>query len=209
MKHDKQNVSCGFGFVMTALYCAPALAGSHLWRINEVFSNADGTIQFIEMKECCGSPNEIALVGRWVLSDTTGNQFDFPANLAPGTTANKHLLFATAGFAALPGAPTPDFVIADNFFDLNQDQLTYWMYPAATLTFGIGELPTDGINSLNADATTGTNSPTNFADETGTVNTSGPPVPTTSQWGLILMALVILLVGTIGSRMRRVEKTVA
>ena len=33
-------------------------AGSHLWVINELFSNADGTIQFVEMYNCC-EPMEI------------------------------------------------------------------------------------------------------------------------------------------------------
>lgn len=35
---------------VTVLWLSPpVLAGSHLWVINEVFSNADGTVQFVEM----------------------------------------------------------------------------------------------------------------------------------------------------------------
>lgn len=91
-----------------AWMAADAQAGSHLWRFNEIFSNTDGTIQFIELHECCGSNAEVNLSGKWVLSDATGNQFFFPENLIPPTA--KHLLLATAGFAALPGAPTPDYL---------------------------------------------------------------------------------------------------
>ena len=29
----------------------PLLAGAHTWNVNEVFSNADGTVQFIELVE--------------------------------------------------------------------------------------------------------------------------------------------------------------
>lgn len=149
-----------------------AHAGSHSWRIHEIFSNADGTIQFIEMEECCGSSVETALGGKWIRSAATGNQFDFPASIS-GDTANQYLLLATAGFAALPGAPTPDYIISDNFFATGGDTLTYWMYPPATMTFGAGALPLDGINSLDRDGTTGLNSPTNFAGVTGTVDASG------------------------------------
>ena len=80
-----------------------AEAGSHSWRVSEVFSNADGTIQFIELKECCGLAGENGIHTHPVRSLT--NEFPFPAPLNQGSTANKHLLLGTAAFAALPGAP--------------------------------------------------------------------------------------------------------
>ncbi len=169
--------------VILTLAAPPALAGSHLWRINEVFSSADGSVQFIEMKECCGANNETGLSGKWIRSDTTGNQFNFPGNL-PCCTANRHLLLATAAFAALPGAPTPDYIISENFLDLDADLLTYWMYGAAAFPFGSGELPTDGTHSLVCTAGGGggctttaseVNSPTNFAGETGSVEVVDEP----------------------------------
>ncbi len=147
---------------------APVSAASHLWRFNEIYSNADGTIQFIEMKECCGGVAEWGLGEKWVLAVNAGNQFIFPENLS-GDTAFQHLLLATAGFAALPGVPKPDFIIQDGFLPFDGDTLEYWLYPAATWSYAEGELPLDGILSLNVDHTTGVNSPTNFAGETGSV----------------------------------------
>ncbi len=170
---------------LLTLAAPPALAGSHLWVIHEVFSSADGSVQFIEMEECCGADNEIFINGRWILSDTTGNQFVFPANLPPGTTANAHLLLATEAFAALPGAPTPDYIISENFFDLHEDTLNYWLYTAAKFPFGLGDLPTNGTDSLvcvtgDAGGCTATatevNSPTNFDGDTGSVE-AGPCNP--------------------------------
>ena len=36
-----------------------ALAGQHTWDVNEVFSNADGTIQFVELWEANGGTGEV------------------------------------------------------------------------------------------------------------------------------------------------------
>ena len=121
--------------LLVCLASTPAMAASHLWRIHEVFSSADGTIQFIEMRECCGAPDETDLEGFFLLSNTDHNFFFFPEDLPPGSTANKHLLLATPGFAALPGAPAPDYIIQDNFFSTVEDTLTYFFFPAATLSF--------------------------------------------------------------------------
>ncbi len=155
---------------------SPAVAGSHLWQINEIFSSADGTVQFIEMRECCGAPSETGIGGKWVLSDATGMQFDFPASLT-GSTANMHLLLATAAFAALPGAPTPDYIIPENFFSLDADTLDYWFYAGATMTYTSGQLPLDGLNSLDRNGVVEVNSPTNFAGDSGSVTLTPPTGP--------------------------------
>ncbi len=174
MKVKRRIVMLGAASIgLLGLAGPSAMAGSHSWRINEIFSNADGTIQFIEMKECCGFDNEIGLANKWVSSKATGNMFIFPANLVP-PTGDRYLLLATAAFAALPGAPTPDYIIPAGFFAIEGDSIEYWFYSAATLTFGPGELPTDCINSLNDGGDdpnfTGPNSPTNYNDETGSID---------------------------------------
>ncbi len=156
-----------------AFTSASAMAGGHTWRVNELFSTADGTIQFIELKECCGMNAEIAVGGHDVSSNA--NSYFFPGNLAccvayPNCcTAGKNVLLATAGFAALIGAPTPDNIIPAGFFSVAGDTITYWVY--STQTFLAGALPTDGINSLNyPGATTAANSPTNYAGATASLN---------------------------------------
>jgi hypothetical protein len=186
---------------LAVLVAPSAFAGSHLWRFNEIFSNADGTIQFIELKECCGSDDEKFLVNKWVSSDATNEMYVFPHSLTE-PTANRHLLIATAGFAALPGAPTPDFIMQDGLFSLTGDTLRYWSYAAATMTYGPDDLPTDGVTSMTADLSTEVNSPTNFAGATGSVTAGGGPVPTTSQWGFLTMTLAVLAAATLVLRMR-------
>ncbi|MCI0366629.1 MAG: hypothetical protein L0219_22420 [Phycisphaerales bacterium] len=156
---------------------ATSHGASHLWRFQEVFSNADGSIQFIEMKECCGAPNETFLDNKWVRSDLVNVSYVFPNNLpCSNCTANKHLLLATQSFADLPGAPTPDFIIPPNIFSLSNaphDTLRYWLYTDATWTFDL-DVPTDGVHSLVhplslAPDFVAVNSPTNFAGQTGSV----------------------------------------
>ncbi len=187
MRSSSARIPVGFLVTLTYLFAGsvPAFASAHTWRINELFSNADGTIQFIEVKECCGSPNEILLGGKDVESTATGNIFVFPANLALGTTANKHILLATAGFAALPGAPTPDHIIPDNFFDQSADSVTYYVYD--TMTFAAGVYPLDGVSSLQdtpAGFTVGPNSPTNCSGATGSVDAGGGPPTVTVTFDL-------------------------
>ena len=184
------------GAMVAISSATPTFAGSHLWRFNEIFSNADGTIQFIEMKECCGSTIETAIGGKWVLAVNTGNQFTFPSNLS-GNTANRHLLLATQAFADLSGVPTPDYIIPDNFLPLGGDTLEYWMYPDATWSYGPGALPVDGVDSLGVDDTVGPNSPTNYAGDSGSVNRNTAPIPAVSVWGLVVMILLMLTAGTV------------
>ncbi len=166
-------------FVVLLCSVAPAASGVHLWRIGEIFSNTDGTIQFIEMATCCGSAGgEIFLGGQSLKSNT--HTFTFPANLDM-TTPNKHVLLATNGFAVLPGAPAPDYIIADNFFSTGGDTLSFAVYD--TLIFPAGALSTDGTTSLNKnpdDATDTTfaapNTPTNLHEQSGSISAvSGPP----------------------------------
>src|SRR5262245_37479564 len=153
-----------------AISGTPALGASHLWRFNEIFTNADRTIMFVEMKECCGAPDETFLANKWIQSSATGEQYTFPINLpCTGCTANEHLLLATQGFADLPGAPTPDFIIQPDFFSTGPDTLTYWFYPAATWSYPANVVPTDGVHSYTRLGQVIVNSPTNFAGHSGSV----------------------------------------
>ena len=183
MKCFKRRIlRAGWACALVALACSRTVnAGSHSWDFVEVFSTADGSIQFIELMETNGFDGEIALAGKKVISAATGNEFTFPANLVP-PTGDKHLLLATAGFAALPGAPTPDYIIVDGFFDPDGDTLTYHVYDA--FTFGKGQVPTDCINSLYRDLSNDANTPTNYQDESGTVDACPADVTTPHDYSI-------------------------
>jgi serralysin len=153
-----------------------AQASFHFWDINEVYSNADGSVQYIEL--FTASNNQQFTSGRVINVEDGGviiNTFTFPGP-TPSPTAEHHLLIATPGFAVLPGAVTPDFTLpSTSFFNQAAAITTIDFMLADLLTFTNVNLPTDGVLSLNANLTTGTNSPTNFNGDAGSL-TSTPPL---------------------------------
>ena len=159
------------------------LASFHLWKFDEVFSNSTGTVQFIEMSDAF---NGEEFVGGMQLK-SNAHTFTVPANLPSSSTANHHMLFATAGFGSLPGGVAPDYVIPAGFFNPAGDTLD-WAGGFDHKTFGT--VPTDGVTSLTIPAgSTQINSPVNFADAKGSVSLLAPePVGST----LILMAIIAI-----------------
>ena len=184
----------------SATPASSATPNSHLWVVNELFSSPDGVVQFIEMRECCGSTIEIFTDGLSLYSDATGQQFTLDHNLS-GNSAHRSLLFGTAAFAALPGAPTPDFILPDHFFSVTGDTIRWHIYTNATLTFANGQLPIDGQNSLNRGLGPRPNSPTNFAGQSGSVNILGVPA-LRGRW-LVPLAGLVLVSGLLALRRLR------
>jgi len=116
----------------------------------------------------------------------------FPNDLPSNQTANKFLLIGTTAYAGLDGAVTPDYILADEFL----------FTVGGTVDFGLdvsvithGALPTDGIFSLNADGSIGTNSPTNFAGDTSSVIAPAVvPVPA-AAWLFVSGLLGVVALG--------------
>lgn len=188
--------------LLGVLMAAPAKAGSHLWDINELFSDSTGSIQFIELHVPCagtGCANEIFLNGLALASLATGNEVLFPDNLPADSTAFAYLLYGTQAFADLPGAPVPDVILPPNFFSLDGDTIRWHMGQPGydEMTFASGQVPVDGITSLRGDFSTELNSPTNFAGESGVVHGGGGAVPAASTWALLVLAAVLLVAGSI------------
>ena len=167
-----------------------AEASFHTWDINEIYSNADGTIQFIEMKETAGFNSQHLLSGHSFT--TTANTFNF-SNLPNNQTANKFFLMATSGFAVLVGAPVPDYVIPDGFFSVTGDTLNF-AGGFDIVTFGPGDLPGCVKFSMNDNLTVGLNSPRNFAGSSTTLFSTLPAGDLDDDCG-VDMSDVILLAG--------------
>lgn len=147
--------------------CAlPARAAYHLFRIDQVYSNSDGSVQFVVMRESTGTNNE----NRWVgVTLTTTNRFGvakeitFPSNIG-SQTANRSVLVATPGFAAL-GLVTPDFTMPARFIPIDGGTLDFAAIDRITLP----PLPIDGVLSVDRDGLLMVGSPKNFANATTTM----------------------------------------
>ena len=157
----------------------------HLYDVGELYSHADGTIQFVELYQPGGGAtgeDEWALKRLKEVQGGTTHTYIFQTALPSNTTINKKVLVATQGFADL-GIVTPDYIIPNNFlFITGGGTTTFGTSVTAVDTVVHGNLPTDIAHSIvitrgdDADPqvfSTQLNSPTNFAGVTGHIN--APP----------------------------------
>jgi len=167
-----------------ALVALPARATFHTYQIQEVFSNADGTVQYVVLHEAIGANGQNLLGQGHALTSIQGMNmqvFAFPDDLPcvggggggygymPCQTAFTHVLVATAGFAAL-NLVTPDYIVPNGFVPLSGtinyagvDQVTY------------GQLPSDGVSAIDRNNMVITNIATNFAGQSASVSAAPPP----------------------------------
>ena len=167
-----RTLAFGTALLAAATTTRPAQAFFHLWRFTEVFSSADGDVQFIELAASANGEN--FATGATITSASTGKVFTFPENLT-GSTANKRLLIATSGFGSLAGAVAPDYTLpSTDFFNPAGDTLTLFLsFQIDARTYA--SVPTDGVMSrIFPSNTLATNSPTNYSGNAGSVNLAPP-----------------------------------
>ncbi len=158
MRHAARAVFALLAFIVAI----PASAAFHLWTMNELYSNASGSVQFLEVTALTGGQQFVA--GHTLRSTIGGTTqtFNIPSDL-PGDTTGRRMLIATH-----------DFVVPNGFFSTTGGSLNWgegsdiWAY---------GALPSGNL-SLNRDGTTAVNSPRNFAGASGTVGASSGPTAT-------------------------------
>jgi hypothetical protein len=164
-------------------------AAFHLWNVKEVFSNADGSVQFVEMFD--NSPGETAVSGIKLRSNSDGviKEFTFPGNL--GNSTPGHMLIATSGFGSLTGGVATTFTFDQSstaltlpFFNPNATNITFTFTGSGdTMALTGAALPKDGIRSLTdanasgfpnltSNNSSGVNSPTNLLGTSGGINLS-------------------------------------
>jgi serralysin len=160
---------------LVGVWTIPARGSYHEWRISEIYSNASGSVQFIEFLQPAEEfDDERFLSGQTLTDSALGHSFSFSTNLPLEPPASSRFLVATPGYAALARVPQADYVLpANNFFSTAGDTLTFASF-VDQATFTGAQLPTNGVNSLNRDYgvsafTTARNSPTNFFGQTGSV----------------------------------------
>jgi Ca2+-binding RTX toxin-like protein len=147
----------------------------HEFHIEEVYSNQDGTIQFVEfLGDANGQEFWSGHTLQVLQSGPTTNTFTFTHNLPVGdATSNKSVLVASQGYAdlaALAGLPAPDFIVPNGFLFTAGDIRVFFpsMLGGDTTVFSP---PRDGVlsNYFFPGITTGTNSRSNLAGASGVI----------------------------------------
>jgi hypothetical protein len=170
-------------WLFSVLAAPAAWASFDFFQIEEIFSNADGTVQYVVLHEVAGMNGENFLAGHTFISTSGGTTqtFTFPTNLpggmqgpygeGPSPTAFARVLIATQGFAQL-GLVTPDYVIPNGFIPLANGTINYAGVDQVSYT----ALPTDGASAVNRSGMTLQNLATNFAGQSGSVTAAPPQV---------------------------------
>ena len=173
-----------FAALICAAVAAPSYAAFHLFRIDQIYSNADGTVQYVVMHESTGSDGENFWAGNLFTATSAAGmqQFQFPANLPSSSTASKRVLIATSGFAAL-GLVTPDYTIPNGFVPKGGGTISY---ASGVDHVSFGALPSDGATAIDRNGNAVPATPTNFAGATATLTAAPPPMtgPDIDQQGL-------------------------
>lgn len=151
---------CAVGLA-AAMITSPAQAAFHLWTIREIYTDASGSLQFIELFT---SSSGQSVVNSQSISVVGGNTFTLPNSGLAGNTANRALLFGTAGLQAA-GGPVPDYIIPNNFLFLGGGTVNFFGANSGPYT----ALPTDGNLSRTWTGGNAVNSPQNYAGTVGHV----------------------------------------
>lgn len=157
-----------------------AFASFHLFRIEQIFSNADGTVQFIVLRESAGANGESFWANQSLTSTHLGatKTFTFPSNLPSSSTAGKRVLVATPGFAAL-GVVTPDYTIPNGFLATDGGTVNFAGVDPVAYT----ALPVDGVHAIDRTGASIQNVATNFAGQAGSVAPASAPInPAVGLW---------------------------
>ena len=137
----------------------------HLWNISEIYSNDDGSVQYIELFTQASGQQFVSGhdINSLEQDNSTRATFTFPTN-SPAGTSGRHLLLATSGFSDVAGV-NPDFTIPENFLSLAGGTVQF--VGAGMLAFGV--FPSDSSLAIQNDGSVATASPTNFAGVVGSI----------------------------------------
>jgi len=158
------------GVVLAMLVAVTPVQGAfHLWNIREVYTDASGTKQFIELFTSASGQTFVGGQQIRVSDGVTTHTFTISGNLA-SDSANHALLFGTASITNF-GSPKPNYVLPDNFVFANGGTISFFGANSGAYT----ALPADGVLSRTWSDGNAINSPQNFGGESGTISIPNSP----------------------------------
>lgn len=150
-----------------------ARAAFHLWEIGEVYSSADGSVQFVELTALASGQQFLANQQLRSTNSAGVSTFIFPTNL-PGDSSGRTCIIGTTNVGLVPGGVTPNYIIPPNFIrrptGVGSAAVIFNPLPSVVVTTN---LPTDGEAALRRVGATvvvaPTNSPRNFAAQSNSI----------------------------------------
>lgn len=161
-----------FAALALGLSAMTAWAAAATFQIETIYSNADGAVQYVVLRETAGLNGQQALSGGGLAVNHAGftKVFTFLNDLPSSATANRRVLIASQGLATL-GIIVPDYVFPDRFLATYGATLSLSGVDSVTYS----ALPTDGVNAIDRTGVPIPNVATNFAGASAVI----PPLPVT------------------------------
>jgi hypothetical protein len=137
----------GLALLAATIASGSAFATFHLFVVDQVFSNADGTVQYIVFLQAPPSIDEHEWKGHVLTSTHDGatQRLVYPNDLPSRLTRNKRVLVATQGFADL-GLVTPDYTMPSGFLGTGAGRIVCC---DDNVNFFYTALPVDGATALD------------------------------------------------------------
>jgi len=168
------------GLMNAVLLATPAAAAQHLWFISQIYSDADGTVQFIEFIGRNNGQNVFNGTTHALTSFEKSNQLIF-TRLASSQTLGAHFLVATQGFVDMVKAMdpnstfVPDFIVPNRFLEPTGDGVTFLARTRGDEVLNI-VFPLDG-RSVSRQLTPATETNITGMDAGPLLGPDGMPVP--------------------------------
>ena len=194
--------------VFVALISAviPAKAAFHLFDIQEIYSNSDGSVQFVELFTTTDSQQFVSghtLRLEQISPLATLDTFTFPTN-GPSPTSNKTYLIGTSTLDSLYGL-TPDFILPANFLNVTGGFSNKRLnFAESTDIVNLGLLPLDGVKSLDGIVSNASASVSAVNEQATPTNHAGQTVviPEPGSVGLVTIGALALGCAIFGRRRR-------
>ena len=138
-----------FGLPLSGVAFAQPVCLECLWALVEVYSNADGSVQFLVMLDTHDVPGRLAGQTLVASNGSTENSFTFPADLP--NAAGRYVLVGTQGFADLH-LVEPDFIVPNGFIFVPNGTLQITPNSWYVGTVRYAALPIGGVKALYPDA---------------------------------------------------------
>jgi len=154
---------------VTALLASGVALAADAWRVSEIFSNSDGSVQYIRLTTSVNNQQNLAgqRLTAFDASGRVGQTFTFPSNLSASQTAFRSVLIGTEAFSALTQLSV-DYRLPAGFLFTAGGSVRFGSID--TLSYRADQLPVNGAQAMSAGKTALTARPVNFLGQSKTLS---------------------------------------